>query len=84
MMSIEGLGHARRDIVDLSVAAGWMVVQRPITGCLFHVSPDPERDSKSNEAARQRGIPIASYEEWKGMADILAAVMRHEIETRTG
>lgn len=84
MMSVEGLGNSRRDIITRSKEAGWMVVPRPVTGCLFHVSPDPSRDSSATEAARQRGIPIASYEEWEGMVEALASVMRHEIEARMG
>jgi len=82
MVSVEGLGNARRDIVALSAAAGWMVVARPVTGCLFHIAPDADRDSAASEAARRAGIPIATYAEWSGMAAALASVMRHEIESR--
>lgn len=82
MVSVEGLGNARREAVRLSTESGWMVVPRPVTGCLFHVAPDADRDSAASEAARGAGIPIATYEQWAGMAGALASIMRHEIEAR--
>lgn len=84
MVSVEGLGSARARIVALTRDAGWMVVPRPVTGCLFHVSPESDRTTAASEDARRRGIPIASYDEWTEMAMPLASVMRHEIEVRQG
>ena len=82
MMSIEGRGGARRDVATLSREAGWMVVAAPVLGCIFHVAPDSTSCSPAAERARASGIPIASYDEWMGMADSLAAVMAHEIGLR--
>lgn len=82
MVSVEGLGNARRTIVNVTREAGWMVVPRPVSGCLFHVAPESDRTSAASEDARRRLIPIATYDEWSGMAASLASVMRHEIEMR--
>lgn len=79
MMSIEGKGRARRETAGLSRDAGWMVVDEPVRGCLFHVAPDASSESRASERARKDGIPIASYGEWAALAAELAPVMRHAI-----
>lgn len=84
MMSIEGRGRGRRETVERSRDAGWMVVDEPVRGCLFHVAPDAASESRAAERARRDGIPIASYEEWATLAAELAPVMKHAIAAHAG
>lgn len=83
IMSIEGRGGERPEIVRLSEEAGWIVAREPVKGCLFHVVPDPEASSRGIDRARSQGIPVASYDEWKGLAEQLGEVMAHEIRARS-
>ena len=84
MMSLEGRGGGRALIHRISVDAGWLVANHPVKGCLFHVSPDSDGNSRAAEAARASGVPIASYEEWAGLAEQLGRVLTHEIADRVG
>lgn len=83
-MSIEGRGASRDAIRRASEDAGWLVSDRPVRGCLFHVAPDADTASRSAEAARRVGIPVASYDEWTEIAQGLADVLAHEIGDRVG
>lgn len=84
MMSLEGRGSARALIQRISEEAGWMIADNPVKGCLFHVAPASDSGSRAAEAARASGVPIATYEEWAGIADQLGRMMGHEIAQRVG
>jgi len=82
MMSLEGRGAGRQEILDLSHSSGWMVTPHPTRGCLFHIVPHGTTTSRAACKARKDGIPILSYEEWRVLAGDLAAVMTREIAQR--
>lgn len=82
LVSIEGRGGAKKLVEKISQEAGWIVTKTPIKGCLFHVVENTETHSFHAEKAMQRGIPIASYEEWINLAEHLAKILAHEIQER--
>jgi hypothetical protein len=82
LVSIEGRGGARKLVEKISQEAGWIVTKTPIKGCLFHVVESAENHSFHSEKAMQKGIPIASYEEWITLAEHLGKILAHEIQER--
>lgn len=82
VMSIEGRGKERAQIVEMSLAAGWMVAHRPVLGALFHVIPSMEADTATSRMARERGIPVATYQEWRSIGGTMASILTEAISIK--
>lgn len=84
LVAFAGRGARRTSLEYLSAEHGWEISNALVEGCAYLVAPAADAEGASIVKARDRGVPIVSYDVWEEISAetclILASAMRGDHE----